>query len=337
MKRLIVTFLTPIIFSCGAGLTEQADSGNVLKSFTFAVDTLVVNSGESFFNLKNLSKFVAANYFSISSEADTLYFFDRHRLLLQEVDLNSLRLIATYPFESEGPDGVGNFVFTFKRLPTGDFFVKDLFGACSIYTKAGKKIKTLKLNGEAILIETGLEPTLIGSDLLIDQDAQQLYSVPRNLLTKKMVFVVMDSTGSNGKVYDILEFDRAFNFNVKLEMAGGGGLRAENTCLQKPNNLVILSSSFSSNIYVYSPEGDNLSYKKYSHELTPAEKDVEVKSTVFSEKEYEAELDKLYAQIEYLDFYWDAEGGRYYRFAKKGLEVVDPALPRKFDFFLFCL
>lgn len=134
MKRLIVTFLTPIIFSCGAGLTEQADSGNVLKSFTFAVDTLVVNSGESFFNLKNLSKFVAANYFSISSEADTLYFFDRHRLLLQEVDLNSLRLIATYPFESEGPDGVGNFVFTFKRLPTGDFFVKDLFGACSIYT-----------------------------------------------------------------------------------------------------------------------------------------------------------------------------------------------------------
>jgi hypothetical protein len=53
MKRLIVTFLTPIIFSCGTGLTEQADSGNVLKSFTFTVDTLVVNSGESFFNVKS--------------------------------------------------------------------------------------------------------------------------------------------------------------------------------------------------------------------------------------------------------------------------------------------
>ena len=335
MKKLAPFLFLVLLFSCENGSSKIAESGNVLENFSFTVDTVVVNSGESLFNLKGLSKFETQNYFSVSSDLNRLYFFDRHRLILQEVDINSLTLINTYPFEEEGPNGVGNFVFTFRNLPSGDFFAKDLFGGISLFTISGKRLQNITLNGEDLLKETRLEPSALGGDLLMDLGSQKLYSLPNNYLIKEIYFAVMDSAGAEGKIFEIPEFLKVFKFNIELKSGGGGGLRAEEISLQKPIDLVILSSSFSSSIYVYSPEGDSLFYKKFSQKLAPPEKDVEVKNLVFSEQEYEAELDKLHSQIEYLDFYWDERTLRYYRFAKKGLEVVNPELPREFDFFLF--
>ena len=122
MKKLFLFLTISIFAACGKKLTSENETqsnqpSNVLENLTFQVDTIIVDSGKELFNLKDLSIFGKQNYFSLSQNNDSLYFFDRHRLILHEIDLKSLKLVNNFPFEQEGPDGIGRFVYTFKWLP----------------------------------------------------------------------------------------------------------------------------------------------------------------------------------------------------------------------------
>jgi len=105
--------------------------------------------------------------------------------------------------------------------------------------------------------------------------------------------------------------------------------------LQQLNDLVLISSTVSNSIYVYDPDLDSLFFKEFPHQLTPLGKDIEIKKEVFSDKEFQAELDKLHTQIDYWDFYWDEQTQRYYRFASKGLPLANIDSRKKFEYFLF--
>ncbi|MAN86985.1 MAG: hypothetical protein CL555_09100 [Algoriphagus sp.] len=69
--------------------------------------------------------------------------------------------------------------------------------------------------------------------------------------------------------------------------------------------------------------------------MAPLGKNVEIKKEVFSDKEFQAELNKLHTQIDYWDFYWDEQTQRYYRFASKGLPLANIDSPKNFEYFLF--
>lgn len=271
----------------------------------------------------------------MSEDGKLLYIFDRRRLILQEIDLNSLKLINRFPFELEGPDGVGGYVFSFRILPSGEFLVKDLFGNTALFSKTGKKVKSIKPNGEELLRDTNLEPFSISSDLVVDMKAKKLYSLPRNFRTKEIYFAVMDSVGQTGKIFEIPEFFRLFDFSVEFNSGGGGSSQGEQLQLQKPNNLVLLSSTFGNAVYVYDSKLDSLYYKAFPHELAPLEKEIEIKNQVSSEGEFQAEIEKLYTQIEYGEFYWDEISQRYYRFARIGLPRAAPDSPKRYEFFMF--
>ncbi|HSF52793.1 MAG TPA: DUF4221 family protein, partial [Algoriphagus sp.] len=296
---------------------------------------LIIDSGESIIDTRNLVEYVKKVYSSVSEDGKFLYIFDREKLILQEIDLNSLKLVNRYPFELEGPDGVSRFVDNFKILSSGDFLVTDILGNASYFSKTGKKLKSIKLNGEDLLQKTKLEPGAIGNNLFVDLKSKKLYSLPRNFRTKEIYFAVMDSVGQTGEIFEIPEFFRLFDFSVEFNSGGGGSSQGEQLQLQKPNNLVLLSSTFGNAVYVYDPKLDSLYYKAFPHELAPLEKEIEIKNQVSSEGEFQAEIEKLYIQIEYGEFYWDEISQRYYRFARIGLPRAAPDSPKKYEFFMF--
>jgi hypothetical protein len=328
-------------FSACAGKTDSQEipqveePKNVLENMTFSLDTLIIDSGESIIDTRNLIEYVKDYYSSVDQDGNLLYIFDRKKLILQEIDLNTLDLINRYPFELEGPDGVSRFVYRFKILRSGDFLVTEILGNAALFSKTGKKLKTIKLNGEELLQETKLEPIAIGTDLFVDLKSEKLYTLPRNFMTKEIYFAVMDSVGQTGEIFEIPEFQRIFDFSVEYNSGGGGSSHGEELRLQKPNNLVLLSSTYGNAIYVFDPELDSLYYKKFPHEIAPLEKDILVKNQVSSDGEFQAEIEKLHTQINYGEFYWDELSQRYYRFAKIGLPRAEPDSPKKYEFFIF--
>lgn len=340
MKNLLL-ILAFIFFSACSGkpdsqeIPQFEEPKNLLENLPFTVDTVIIDSGDSIIDTKNVDGYVKKVYSSVSEDGKLLYIFDRRRLILQEIDLNSLKLINRFPFELEGPDGVGGYVFSFRILPSGEFLVKDLFGNTALFSKTGKKVKSIKPNGEELLRDTNLEPFSISSDLVVDMKAKKLYSLPRNFRTKEIYFAVMDSVGQTGKIFEIPEFFRLFDFSVEFNSGGGGSSQGEQLQLQKPNNLVLLSSTFGNAVYVYDSKLDSLYYKAFPHELAPLEKKIEIKNQVSSEGEFQAEIEKLYTQIEYGEFYWDEISQRYYRFARIGLPRAAPDSPKRYEFFMF--
>ncbi len=340
MNKLLLILALAFFSACTSSknsdeISHGEEPSNMLEKMTFSVDTLIINSGESIIDTRNLIEYVKDYYSSVDQDGSLLYIFDRKKLILQEIDLNTLDLINRYPFELEGPDGVSRFVYRFKILPSGDFLVTDILGNAALFSKSGKKLKTIKLNGEDILQETKLEPIAIGTDLFVDLKSEKLYTLPRNFMTKEIYFAVMDSAGQTGEIFEIPEFHRLFNFSVTYNAGDGGSSKGEQIHLQKPINLAIISSTFGNAVYVYDPEFDSLYYKSFPHESAPLEKDVAVKNKVSSEKEFQAEVEKLYTQIEYGNFYWDEMSQRYYRFASLGLARATDDAPKRYEFFMF--
>jgi len=341
MRKILPVLVFSILVACSEKsdtdkIDEEKEPANILEEMTFSIDTVLVDSGEELFDLKDLSTFGKQNYFSLSENDDSLYFFDRYRLILHEINLNSLKLTRNHPFEQEGPDGIGRFVYTFKRLPTNQFYVRDLFGTSWFFSKDGKKLANLELNTAELLKGTTLESFSLANEQILDLKRKKLYSLPRSFKSRELYFSVLDSMGSSGRILTIPELEKTFNFFVELKgSADGGGGKREMIFLQQLNDLVIISSTVANSIYVYDPNFDSLFFKEFPHELTPLGKDIELKKVVFSEKEFQAELDKLHTQIDYWDFYWDEKTQRYYRFASKGLPLANIDSSKKFEYFLF--
>lgn len=340
MKNLLLILTFSLLASCGGSsdtkeISKGEEPSNILENMTFTIDTLIIDAGDSIIDTRNVTTYGKKSYSSVANEGSLLYIFDRMRLILQEIDLNSLHLIHTYPFEKEGPDGVTRFVYTFRVLPSGEFLVTDLIGNAAIFSKIGKKLRSIKPNGKELLQDTNLEPPAISSGLFVDMEAEKLYSLPLNYRTKEIYFAVMDSLGQTGEIFEIPEFHRIFDFSVEYNSGGGGSSQGEGLRLQKPNNLVLLSSTYGNAVYVFDPELDSLYYKRFPHEIVPLEKDIEIKNQVSSQGEFEAEVEKLYTQIDYGEFYWDKITQRYYRFARIGLPRAVPDSPKKYEFFMF--
>lgn len=340
MKNLLLILTFSLLASCGGSsdtkeISREEEPSNILESMTLTIDTVIIDSGDSIIDTRNIDGYVKKVYSSVSENGKLLYIFDYQKLVLHEINLNYLNLINTYTFELEGPDGVSRFVYTFRTLPSGEFLVTDLFGNAAIFSKTGKKLRSIKPNGEDLLQDTNLESPAISSGLLMDIESEKLYSLPRHYRTKEIYFAVMDSLGQTGEIFEIPEFHRIFDFSVEYNSGGGGSSQGEGLRLQKPNNLVLLSSTYGNAVYVFDPELDSLYYKRFPHEIVPLEKDIEIKNQVSSQGEFEAEVEKLYTQIDYGEFYWDKITQRYYRFARIGLPRAVPDSPKKYEFFMF--
>ncbi|WP_339758251.1 DUF4221 family protein [Algoriphagus aquimarinus] len=339
MKRLLTISILALLSACGEKpISEEVsvveEPKNILENLAYSVDTLVVDSGEEIFDLRN---FGGPYYTTVSHNRNEFYYFDSRRYILHEIDLNSLQLVNNYPFEKEGPNGIGRFSYTINSLPNGNLFVLDLLGKLSgIFSKTGRKLNKIELNEKELLQGTNLEHlNNIATELTVDLKWNKLYSVPRSHVSKEIFFAVMDSLGNPEEILELSEFQKIYNFQVELNTGGGGGFLGERLFLQQLNELVLISSTVGNAIYIYDPQQDSLFYKEFSHTIAPLEKDVEVNDKVFSEKEFQAEKDKLHTQINYWDFYWDEHKQRYYRFASKGLPPSNIDSPQKFEHFLF--
>src|SRR5690606_19906348 len=101
------------IFSCG-NKPETSNTG-ILK---FELDTLMVDAGGEILDLNGMD-------FALSPDRRYFYNFNKYDHSLEKIDLEELRLVEKLPFEVEGPNGTGKYVYYLNMLDENHIQLSD--------------------------------------------------------------------------------------------------------------------------------------------------------------------------------------------------------------------
>ena len=106
----------------------------MLEGLKLTVDTVMVDPGDSFFNLK-----YGLDLSDISESGKILFFMERDNKNLYQIDLETLKILSKTQFETEGPNGIGPFVTTMSRV------FDDNYTSAPINMEAYSILRELKL------------------------------------------------------------------------------------------------------------------------------------------------------------------------------------------------
>ncbi len=309
MKKLPLVVIFLGLFSCGESDTaQQTGSQNILENLTYSVDTLVVNSGEEFINLK------FEGLFSFLSPDHRLFYkYDISSMQLKEVDLDQLALTATYYFEREGLHGVEVYGRTIAPLSNGNFIFS-----------GSKKIGEFSKSGEL------LPPFDYKLDDLIDQTQSQgdNYSQFTYIEENKIGFflethfsdpvfnlISINFEEENSKVIDLPEMDRTNDFRVVSKEPGFTLNWAQVLTLQVIASKIYITTPVHNGIYRYDPVKECLDYITFPLTLTPAKKTKQIKNEVSSEGARNEQIDIINSEVRFYELLWDEQSNQFYRFS----------------------
>ncbi len=329
MKRLALFAFALITFSCGSKDSNDSASSNVLEDISFTVDTVVVNPGEELINLA-----WGLRLSDLSPDKRTIYLLDDKDKTVSVIDLDGLKLLRKLPFESEGPNGIGQYLYNVQLLP-GEQFLFSGFQNTGIFSATGEKVETLKISAADVEGMNEADENSIWNGLRISSDKKYLFSLPGNFFEGTRDLVKVDFETKKGKVIDIPAMDLASEFRIVLRSDEMMSVYVEEVSIQELNGKLLIQTTAGSDAYLFDYASDSLRLLSFDHKLVSKKKEGTVRNEVTSQKEFEDEMAKLSLQIGFEKFFWDEESKRYYRFAKIYQPKVDDETPRKADVFLF--
>lgn len=308
MKRLLPLVSLLIFAACGEkDRSEKAVSENILEKLTYTVDTLILDIGEEIFN--------PGAYYGkeLSEDGETAFWFYEPEKQIHEYDLASLRLKAIHPFETDGPNAIPAYLNNFQALPHKEFFMAD-YAKTGIYSLGGDQVLNLRIQLENI---TGFDPEAVFSltnGVHISPDKKKILSLPNNFAGPVAGFAVIDIGSMAGKLQALPALEMTDKYNVSFEQGNGISRSGDFQSLQYVNELFIIYSGATSDIYTYDWKTDSLSLHTFPHQLVAKSKTGEF-STKVDTNERRWEVGKeMRKQITFGQFYWDESRSLYFRF-----------------------
>ena len=333
MRKQLLFFLAPLIFSCGGTSSEKAESVNILENLTFTVDTVLVDPGEDMFIINN-----SLGVKDLNSEKSILAFFEREPLSLVQVDLDSLKLISKTPFQKEGPDGVGPYLVGFQLGPTGELFIQG-FSTQAIFSKEGKITESLNV------IPNGIDPDLandFGSlyqRVLFDFSKNRVFAQPSFDLLEKHELYIIDPKTKEAVIKPIPEMKSVREFSGTLITTSGESKMfryyGPGSFMTIENGQLLISSAAMSAIYWLDSETDSLNLIPIQHRNFPNRMDITVANLPTDENQFFEDRKKVYAQLNYLEPRWDDTRKMYLRLGKRTFLSENKGDPPTFEVFLF--
>ncbi|WP_332912663.1 DUF4221 family protein [Algoriphagus boritolerans] len=176
MTRLALFAVALIAFSCGSNVSKDSASSNVLEDINFTIDTVVVNPGEEIINLAS-----GLRLSDLSPDKRTLYLLDDKDKSLSVIDLEELKLLRKLPFEREGPNGIGQYLYAVQLLPDEQFLFSG-FQNTGIYSFQGEKLETIKISAADVEGMNEADENSIWNGLKISSDKKYLFFASRKFL-----------------------------------------------------------------------------------------------------------------------------------------------------------
>jgi hypothetical protein len=330
MKNLSLICLVLALFSCSAK-EENADT-NILENLSYTVDTVMVDPKGEVIDLT-----FGIHRSSVSTDARRLYHFDMRKTAINEIDLDRLELVDTYTFSKEGPNAVGFNPPSLKSLSDDRFLITSPMTNIGIYSKDGRKEKSLKFNFKEI---EGLgvdEEGLITNGAVLSDDEKTLYAltIPEPTLSEVKLMVI-DIESKTGKSILLPEMLQALKYTLLLRMPRQITRIPETISIQNFGERIFVHSSVTSSIYSYDPGRDSLQLIEFPHHLVPKKKTGEFKNNIFSDKkEFDDAVAKQIYQVGFREMIWDEQRRQFFRFAHEPILGEEVMWPKRAKVFLF--
>jgi hypothetical protein len=329
MKKLFYLLLIPLIFSCGNGSSEKAESGNILENLTFTVDTVLIDSGDDIFIL---SSGLGAKV--LNQDKSKLLFFENEPLNLVEVDLNNLKLVRKTPFQKEGPNGIGPYGVRFQLGPDGDLFVKG-YRTQGIFNTRGELIESLQVVPEGIDSELANNLHLLYDNPVFDFENNRIYAQPSSEETGKNQLFIIDPISKELRIESIPEMKAVKDFIGTLVADGMIDFFWVDCDMYIENRQLLLTVSSMSAIYRFDLMTDSLEFGDIQHQNFPNRMALSVNNSPVDEAEFNEDRKKVFEHLNYMEPRWDETREMFLRLGRKTFLGEKRGDPSTFEVFLF--
>jgi hypothetical protein len=313
-------------FSCSKPNEEPLQT-NVLENLQITTDTVIVDVGEEIFNPGMYYQFAKVE------NKPTVFFAMNQQPEVHEIDLGSLSLKRRIIFDKDGPNRAPRYIQYFDLLPTGEFVLAD-YATQGIYNPAGKKTMAFQMEPEEF---DGMAEDLTGYqfNLTLSPDKRKAFSTP----SKNMEFIPQiaesDLVSKNGKLIDLPALELTKNFRTTYSFENGSSTYGDFLGLQKIKTQLFITSSSTSDIYIYNFSSDSLSLRTFDHKLVPPKKTGEFPSKADSQERVQEIGIEISKQVSFNKFFWDESRDMYFRFGSKSNGKTETGELKKGDVYLF--
>jgi hypothetical protein len=309
MKNLLFLISMLFLFSCGGNSEEKATAD--FSTITFSLDTVMVDSKDEILDLK--SGLWTSDF---SEDKKYLYNFNSNDHSIEKIDLDLLEFVGRFPFEKEGPNGIGDYIGLIQYLPEERFYINSNLKN-GIFNLLGEKVGDLnfkyeELQGDSLPIQQRL---MYG--FVFDDEPKKIFGVFRDWFNNKTSFGILDVDKKTYLDKPIPEFDFLKDFTTVLNGDQGFPIAFLGPWVwaNNDNGKIIIGNNASSDLYIYDVASDSLWFETFESKLTANRKTGTYPAEAASKEEFDA-LNRTFGEgITFMNPVWDPAKQIYFRFS----------------------
>jgi len=325
MKGSIYLLSLLVLFSCRNSSDEK---GANYSAISFSVDTVIVDAGDDIINLKN-GLWLSA----INNDKTILYNFSQESNHIEKIDLNLLALTNKIPFEKEGPNGTGSYVFTVNMDKGQNLFLSNM-EQTGVFNLDGEKLRGYKLRNEKFEGDSIKQTEEFSSDFLVAEDNNTLLGLISSWTKNGYALGILDYEKKYLKRHELKDFERTQDYHIMLKVDNAMSIRGQSVKMQEYRGKYLISNT------IFNTLAYSLTYISYDSQLTENSKSGKYKNEVQSEEEFRKEITRMGQEINFMAPVWDEQKEKFYRFSykeKPGDNTSEEMAQAKADVFITVL
>ncbi len=302
MKYIVIIL---IFISCQSKKNEFVDRG-----LLYSIDTLMVDSEG---RLLDLDRNMIIS--DMGENENSFFLYNSFDYSIDQISLDRLEIINNYPFEIEGPNGIGEYVNNLNVLNDSVFFIKSSNNS-TIINKEGRLIKKIDwLNSsDSNNFQYGQIPRF---ETVNNNQDSEVFGLSFDEKNKEVFLDVLSLEENLVGRYDIDPNKSYSDFILEIDDPQSRTYMDPHIFMISENNSIIISHQYSSEILIFDSIKKNVREVNYIPKKTPNRvKDLE--STNFSSFEVlREEYQHFLEQIRFGPPVWDRLEERYLRLSAK--------------------
>ena len=320
-------FLPLVLCSCGQLGTENAVTDHLILD----IDTVMVDAGDEILYMEDGAS-------TLSSDGKFFYNFNRYDHTLEKIDLAKLRLVEKLPFEKEGPNGTGNFVYSIHMLDENGIFMGASWTA-GLFQPDGTRTAHYDLSNDGFQGDVLTAYERFDKTIMVPSQPGVIFVLVSNWKDKTFNLRKMDFKQKLITQYDIDPENKIPRYTFKVPSMSKDPITSPGVYLSVEQGKLIISSSLTNQIHLYDPLKDSLISKSNQHRLTANEKTGQFPEVYASLDDLMAAYQKVGEEVNFLPPMWDKDNERFYRFSHlmefEREKTADAVLPEVSRFNLF--
>lgn len=296
-----------ILIACG----QRNNEGLTSDTITISIDSVKVNA-------KDKILFLNSNLLQsdLSDDNKSLFNFNLSKHVIEQIDLDELELVDTYPMEKEGPDGIGTNIFNFHCLQNDTFFIGS-YERNGIVNLEGEKL--LDISFDIHELKGGhISPSASIHEVQVHPKNESiLYAVFNDWKEKEFIFCKIDLKTKFVEIIDLPEFNDVAKQYVRLIDEKG---KIQSTIGPMPyldlfGDQIFISNSTDSAIYILDLKNDTLQFKQPNHKIFNLSKKVPSVPETESFETFKEQFLAVREDINYTRVIYDPDRKLHYRFS----------------------